>query len=122
MNNIYVYVKVLVTQLCLILCQPMDCSPPGSSVHGIFQARTLEWVAISFSSVYVCMYICIQTSLVAQSVKNLPAVWDTCFRSLGWEDPLENTGYPLQYSGLENSMDRGAWQGPWGHKELDTTK
>ena len=31
------------------LCDPMDCSPPGSSVHGIFQARILEWVAISFS-------------------------------------------------------------------------
>ena len=33
----------------LILCNPMDCSPPGSSVHGIFQARILEWVAISCS-------------------------------------------------------------------------
>ena len=31
------------------LCDPMDCSPPGSSIHGIFQARVLEWVAISFS-------------------------------------------------------------------------
>ena len=31
------------------LCDPMDCSPPGSSVHGIFQARTLEWVGIPFS-------------------------------------------------------------------------
>ena len=31
------------------LCDPMDCSPPGSSVHGISQARTLEWVAVSFS-------------------------------------------------------------------------
>ena len=31
------------------LCNPMDCSPPGSSVHGVFQARVLEWVAISFS-------------------------------------------------------------------------
>ena len=38
-----------VTQLCLTLCDPMDCSPPGSSVHGIFQARILEWGAISFS-------------------------------------------------------------------------
>ena len=38
-------VKVLVTQLCLTLCNPMDCSPPGSSVHGILQARTLEWGA-----------------------------------------------------------------------------
>ena len=34
---------------CLTLCDPMDCSPPGSSIHGIFQARILEWVAISFS-------------------------------------------------------------------------
>ena len=36
-------------QLCQTLCDPMDCSPPGSSVHGILQARILEWVAISFS-------------------------------------------------------------------------
>ena len=39
-----------VTQLCPTLCDPMDCSLPGSSIHGIFQARILEWVAISFSS------------------------------------------------------------------------
>ena len=38
-----------VTQSCLTLCNPMDCSPPGSSIHGIFQARLLECVAISFS-------------------------------------------------------------------------
>ena len=38
-----------VTQSCLTLCDPVDCSPPGSSVHGILQARILEWVAISFS-------------------------------------------------------------------------
>ena len=37
-------------QLCPTLCDPMDCSPPGSSVHGILQARTLEWVALSFSN------------------------------------------------------------------------
>ena len=37
------------TQLCVTLCDPMDYSPPGSSVHGIFQARILEWVAIFFS-------------------------------------------------------------------------
>ena len=40
--------SVLVTQLCLALCEPMDRSPPGSSVHGILQARVLEWVAIFF--------------------------------------------------------------------------
>ena len=38
-----------VAQSCLTLCNPMDCSLPGSSVHGIFQARILEWAAISFS-------------------------------------------------------------------------
>ena len=38
-----------VAQLCPTLCDPIDCSLPGSSVHGIFQARILEWVAISFS-------------------------------------------------------------------------
>ena len=38
-----------VAQSCPTLCDPMDCSLPGSSVHGIFQARILEWVAISFS-------------------------------------------------------------------------
>ena len=36
-------------QSCLTLCDPMDCSPPGSSVHGISQARILDWVAISHS-------------------------------------------------------------------------
>ena len=41
--------KVLVTQSCLTLFDPMDCSLPGSSVHGILQAEILEWVAISFS-------------------------------------------------------------------------
>ena len=37
-------------QSCLTLCNPMDCSLPGSSAHGIFQARVLEWVAIAFSN------------------------------------------------------------------------
>ena len=39
----------LVTKSCLIFLQSQDCSPPGSSVHGISQARILEWVVISFS-------------------------------------------------------------------------
>ena len=40
---------VLVTKLCPTLCDPVDCSPPGSSDHEIFQTRILEWVVISFS-------------------------------------------------------------------------
>ena len=43
------YVCVLVAQSCPVLCDPMDCSPPGPSDYGILQARTLEWISISFS-------------------------------------------------------------------------
>ena len=41
--------EVLVVKSCLTLCTPMDYRPPGSSEHGVLQARTLEWVAIPFS-------------------------------------------------------------------------
>ena len=41
--------EVLFAQSCPTVCNPMDCSPPGSSVHGVLQARILEWVAIPFS-------------------------------------------------------------------------
>ena len=44
-----VCVCVLVIQSCPTLCDPMDCSLPGSSVHGILQVRPLEWAVISFS-------------------------------------------------------------------------
>ena len=46
-----------VTQLCPTLRDPMDCSLPGSSVHGIFQARVLEWVAIAFSNIEGTKYL-----------------------------------------------------------------
>ena len=49
LNYTYYIVVVLVAQSCLTLCNPMDHSLPGPSVHGILQARMLEWVAISFS-------------------------------------------------------------------------
>ena len=50
----------LVTQSCLTLCDTVDCSPPGFSVHGIFQARVLEWGAIAFSKnkCYLLSIIC----------------------------------------------------------------
>ena len=53
-----VKVKVLVTHSCSILCDPVDCSLPGSSVHGLFQARVLEWGATAFSKIpYINAYI-----------------------------------------------------------------
>ena len=48
-DNNEVKKEMLVAQSCPTLCDPMDCSPPGSSVHGVLQAEILEWVAIPFS-------------------------------------------------------------------------
>ena len=54
MLTITLYAAAKSLQSCPTLCNPMDCSLPGSSVHGIFQARVLEWVAIAFSYNPVC--------------------------------------------------------------------
>ena len=54
------------------LCDPMDCSPPGSSVHGFLQARTLEWVAIPSSRGSMCIHVS-GASQVVLIVKNTPA-------------------------------------------------
>ena len=48
-NKLWKILQEVCARSCLTLCNPMDCSPPDSSVHGIFQARILVWVAISFS-------------------------------------------------------------------------
>ena len=87
--------KALITQSCPTLCNPIDYSPPGSSIHGIFQARIKEWVLL-------------QGIFLAQ-VSNLYLLhWQ------GSSLPLvppggEGNGTPLQYSCLENPMDGGAW-------------
>ena len=52
-NSVKSCVHAKLLQSCLALCNPMDCSPPGSSVHGILQARILQWVAIPSSRVKV---------------------------------------------------------------------
>ena len=110
-----------VAQSCLTLSDPMNCSLPGSSIHGIFQARVLEWLNTYFAFVrasLIAQMVKESTrnagdpslipglgrsagegigypvqyswgSLVAQLVKNLPAMWETWVRSMGWKDPLE---------------------------------
>ena len=99
-----------VAQLCPTLCDPVDCSPTGSSVHGILQARIMEWVAISLrllifllailipacassSPAFLMMYSAYKlnkrVSLVAQRLKCLPAIQETWVWSLGQEDTLE---------------------------------
>ena len=50
-------------QSCLTLSDPMDCSPPGSSIHGIFQARVLEWGAIAFSELLLIAVYYLKSSV-----------------------------------------------------------
>ena len=66
-----------VAQSCLTLCDPMDCSLPGFSVHRIFQARVLEWVAISFSRGSSWPRDRTQVSCITGRRFNL---WATCVR------------------------------------------
>jgi len=96
----------------------MNSSPPGSSVPGIFQARILEWVAISFSILknYLCIYI--EVWLIYRLPRWLRGKESNC-KAGASEDvcsifgvvraPEAGHGNPLQYSCLENSMDREAW-------------
>ena len=95
-----------VIQSCPTLHDPMDCSLPGSSVHGIFQARGLEWGAIAFSDIDTMMCIFSGSSDGKESAHNAgdPGLIPGLGRS-----PGEGNGYPLQYSCLEHPMDTGAW-------------
>ena len=78
-------VCVCYAQPCPTLCNLMDYSPPGSSVHGILQARILQWVPIPFSRGSSQPRDWTQ---VTQLVKNPPAMQGTPVRFLGWEDLL----------------------------------
>ena len=86
-----------VAQSCLTLSDLMDCSLPGSSVHGIFQARVLEWVTIAFSILYSLLLLLLLLS-------RFSCVQLYVIPYLG-----KGNGNPRQYSCLENPMGRGAW-------------
>ena len=116
-----------VTRSWPTLCDPMDCRLPGSSVHGIFQARVLEWVAIAFSetimswcqpgdtfNVLVCggrgkshWLFFIKGIPCWLSSKNLPAKASDMGSIPGsGRSPWKGNGNPLQYSCMGNSMNR----------------
>ena len=81
-------------QSCPTLCNPIDGSPPGSSVHGILQARTLEWVAISFSNAWKWKVKVKLLSHVRPSV----APWIAAFQvppSMGFSRQEYWSGVPL---------------------------
>ena len=86
-----------VAQLCPTLCDPVDCSPPGSSVHGILQARVLEWVAISFSRGSFQPRDWTQVSRIAGRCFNLkclflPPSFPFC---IGWKEGIMHNPFAL---------------------------
>ena len=81
-------------QSCPTLCDPIDGSPPGSSVHGILQARTLEWVAISFSNAWKWE---VKVKLLSH-VRLLATPWTEAHQappSMGFSGQQYWTGVPL---------------------------
>ena len=99
-----------VAQSCPTLCDPMDSSPPGSSVHGIFQARILGWVAISFSRGSSRLRDRTQVSLIAGRHFNL---WTTSRRT--WREMqlpslnniIHTLGFPGGSGGEESASSAG---------------
>ena len=74
-------------QSCLTLCDPMDSSPPGSSVHGISQAKILEWDAISYSNIYLLQNTETPRCLALKE-ENL---WVFCFKKMENKNCLGRT-------------------------------
>ena len=101
-------------------CNPMDCSPPGSSVHAFLQARILEWVAISLSNIcvyvhtytlmYIYVYIYMSFNDGSGSKESACNAGGTALIPGLERSPEGGHGNPLQYSCLEDPMDRGAWR------------
>ena len=98
-----------VAQSCLTLRDPVDCSLPGSSIHGIFQARVLEWGAIAFSEILSYSF----TIAFPGGASGKEPAYQYRRQDLGSIPGSGRLpgghGNPLQYSCLENPMDRGAW-------------
>ena len=90
-----------VTRSCSTLCNPMDCSPLGSFVHGIFQARILEWIAISFSRGSSQPRDLTQICCIAG---RLFTIWATREPMLIWN--LKNNLFSISYSGQSSEW---AW-------------
>ena len=96
-------VKGKFAQLCPTLRDPMDCSPSGSSVHGIFQARVLEWGAIAFY--YICVY------------RNCQIIrYNHVFRRRQWHPT------PVLLPGKSHGRRSLVGCRPWGREESDTTE
>ena len=94
-----------VTQSCPTLCDPMGCSLPGSSIHGIFEARVLEGGAISFSK--ISMNVGQFGNLATEKVTNKENVWIS--RSFLFSEPASLACLLTQISGLSSLMEVTLW-------------
>ena len=99
-----------VAQSCLTLCDPMDCSLPGSSVHGIFQASVLEWGAISFS----------RGSSPPRDWTWVSCIIGRCFTI--WATREVNKPTPVLLPGKSNGRRSLVGYSPWGLEESDMTE
>ena len=106
-----------VAQSCPTLRDPMDCCLPGSSVHGIFPARGLEWVAIAFSDGLSYMTFIMLMYFLSVGFPDGASGKEFTYQCRRYKSsiielrrsPGGGHSNPLQYSCLENPMDRGAW-------------
>ena len=97
-----------VSQSCLTLSNTMDCSPPGSSIHGIFQARVLEWGAIAFSNIRG-----------ESSINKYGFLFYIIFSFL-WRRQWHPT--PVRLPGKSHGRRSLVGCSPWGRQESDTTE
>ena len=110
-HPVYRYCYCLISKLCPTLCSL--CPIPWTVDHqvplSIGSSQQEYWSGLPCPPQNTeCGSFTV--SLVAQMVKNLPAIKDTQVQFLGWKDPGIGNGNPLQYSCWENSMDRRAWR------------
>ena len=114
---IHIYAKLL--QLWLTLCDPMDCSLPGSSVCGILQARTLQWAVMSSSRGIFPTQGSNPASLMSLALAGgFFTIGDMGSIPGSGRSPGKENGNPL----LKSPMDKEAWQATYssqGHKQLD---
>ena len=115
-----------VAQSCPTLCDPMDSIQPSSSIHGIFQARILEWAAVSFSSRPSQPRVRTRVSCIADrrftvwATREALPVQERQVQSLGQEDPLEKK-MATHFSILEGRIpwtEEPGGLSPWGHKRV----
>ena len=123
--SIKLVVVMLVAQSCLTLCDPMDCSPPGSSVHGILQAKILEWVACpppdGLSNPGIKYHKHTAAAAAAKSFQSCPTLCDPIDGSPpGFPVPGTLQARTLEWVAISFS-NTWKWQGKWSRSVMSNS-